>query len=300
MKMILKEHSKKLFKVIVILRGILTNMVAMLVPKVYMKLTQETGRGGDCTEDSELEEYSIKVINDYIRMLEKGRTEDSHFFRNKIIVEYGPGDFLGVPLLLLCHGAKRVYCIDRFPLRDDKTHLNFYHQILLKHAQWRVTGKTWDDIVNKDIIYISAKDGVYSLPEKADIVVSRAVLEHCNDLRKTFMNMHHNLKAHGIMIHKVDLTSHGTHIHMPMDFLCYSQKTWSLMTSHKGYPNRWRRNTYKELLDHYSFKILYGESRYDFSKEELVSIRPFLSKHFRTLPDEDLLCSDYFFIAEKN
>jgi hypothetical protein len=35
--------------------------------------------------------------------------------KDKIILEYGPGDFLGTGLIFLLNGAKRVYCIDRFP-----------------------------------------------------------------------------------------------------------------------------------------------------------------------------------------
>ena len=71
------------------------------------------------------------------------------------------------------------------------------------------------------------------------------------------------------------------------------------MTSQKGYPNRWRRNKYKEILDYYSFKILYEESLNEFLQEELKSIKSELTCCFCDLPDEELLCSDYFFVAEK-
>ncbi|MBU4184670.1 MAG: class I SAM-dependent methyltransferase [Proteobacteria bacterium] len=264
-----------------------------------MKLTHETGRGGDYNKDYELEKYCIKVFDDYLRVLNKVKDNISPFFQDKIIVEYGPGDFLGVPLLFLCHGAKRVYCIDRFPLASEKKYLNLYNKMLLNHNNSYAGRKTWDDIINKDIIYIWAKDGVFLVPEKADIIVSRAVLEHCNSLEKTFKNMHQNLKSRGIMIHKVDLTSHGTHLRVPLDFLCHSPLTWYLMTSQKGYPNRWRRNKYKEILDYYSFKILYEESLNEFLQEELKSIKSELTCCFCDLPDEELLCSDYFFVAEK-
>lgn len=277
----------------------LTNLAALITPKLYMRVTKETGRGGDCATDTELESYTFKVVEDYLKMLNMAKVSCNNFFKNKVIVEYGPGDFLGVPLILFMLGAKRIYCIDRFPLIDEGKYSNLYKRLMHRYLGDANCTRSWDKIINKNIIYLSGKDGVWSLTEKADLIISRAVLEHCNDLEKTLSNMHENLKTNGIMIHRIDLTSHGTHIKVPLDFLCYSNITWRLMTSQKGWPNRWRRNIYKQLLNQYSFQVLYEESLNGFSEEELASLRPLLARDFRNLPNEELLCSDYFFVAEK-
>jgi SAM-dependent methyltransferase len=281
------------------IRGVLTNILAGLSPKLYMKLTRETGRCDPDQTQDELEAYCLKVVDDYSSMLKKGGLFSSSAYQDKIILEYGPGDFLGVALLFICQGAKRVYCIDRFSLRTDEAYKDLYNQILAKHALPKYHGITWNDIIEKKIVYITAKDGVHVLPEDADIVVSRAVLEHSNNLEKTIQNMHDNLKKQGLMIHKVDLTSHNTHLEKKMDFLCYPKWVWSLMTSGKGYPNRWRKNMYTELLGRYSFEILFEECLYEFEKEELNYLKPHFAKEFRQLPDDDLIISDYFFMAKK-
>jgi hypothetical protein len=263
-------------------------------------MTRETGRGGDCATDTELEDYCNKVIDDYLRMLKMAKFNCDNFFKNKVIVEYGPGDFLGVSLNFLMLGAKRIYCIDRFPLKDDRQYQKLYNKLLNNNNRLGDTEQNfWQEILGRQIFYIPAKDGVHVLPEQADLIISRAVLEHCNSLKKTFANMDQNLNPHGLMIHKVDLTSHDTHYKTPLDFLCYTNWIWRLMTSRKGYPNRWRRNTYQELLKGHSFNILHEESLFEFSKTEVSSLRPQLAVPFRDLPDEELLCSDYFFVAQK-
>ena len=285
---------------IVIFKAILKNLLAAISPSAYMKLTQETGRGGDCGFDHELEEYCMKVVSDYLRVLQLAGIESTGFIEDKVILEYGPGDFLGVALILIKMGAKRIYCIDRFPLKNERLYKDLYNKMLASsNYSANFSQMSWDEIINRQIIYLSAKDGIYQLPEKADLILSRAVLEHCNDLEKTFLNMSQNIADHGMMIHKVDFTSHGTHLKSPLDFLCYSDITWHLMTSRKGSPNRWRWNKYKELIKRHSFRILFEESESDYSMPELNRIRPFLAPNFRDLPDADLLCSDNFFVAEK-
>jgi hypothetical protein len=284
---------------VAIIKGMLTNLFAMISPAAYMRLTGETGRGGDYNSGDGLKTYCLNVFDDYLRVIKSAGLESENFISNKIIAEYGPGDFLGVALLFLSHGAKRVYCIDRFPLKNDTNYSRLYNELINEYGQRASIHKTWDEILANDIIYVSAKDGIYDLPEKADLIVSRAVLEHCNDLSETFINMSQNLNNGGLMAHKADLTSHGTHLNEPLDFLCYSGIVWTMMTNQKGFPNRWRKNTYKELLAHHSFKINYEELLNEYSSSEVSKISPSLARCFRDLSDEDLMCSDYFFVAQK-
>ena len=287
-------------RIIAILKGSLTNIVAMCAPKTYVQLVDKTGRGGKQDSGKELLEYCLKVFNDYQRMLLTANNNQTYSFKDKTIIEYGPGDFLGVALLFLCKGAKQVYCIDRFPLINDKIYLDLYNKIIDTHSNNDdLAGLKWDEIINRKIIYISAKDGIYPLQGKADLIVSTAALEHCNNLERTFFSMHRNLRPNGLMTHKVDLTSHGMHLKTPLDFLFYPKFIWSMMTCYKGYPNRWRRNTYRELLQQFNFEELHDESLYEYTAEELNTTRNTFSRNFRNLPDEELLCSDFFFVAKK-
>ncbi len=283
---------------IVFMKAVLTNMIAGLFPKGYMWLTRETGRGGELSSPSELETYSEMVITDYQNMLEKTGVDFNDWIKEKIVLEYGPGDFLGAPLLFIAKGAKRVCCTDRFPLLNDEKYQSHYDLIIDKHFRSDLD-KKWKDIINKDIMYSSSLDGTIELQDKVDLIISRAVLEHCNDLPKTFESMDRNLKSGGFIVHKVDLTSHSEHYQNEFEFLCYSKLQWRMMTSFKGLPNRFRRNTYLELLDKYNFKLLYSKSVNDFSSDELSRAKDELSDEFRNLDEKDLFCSDFFFIAQK-
>lgn len=294
-----KDRISVHMKTFASIKSILTNLLAGLFPKVYMVLVEETGRGGECSSQDELEHYCLEVLNDYLRMLGEVGICDDSFLKDKVILEYGPGDCMGVALLFLLKGARKVCCVDRFPLRDDKKYHDLYNRMVAAHIEPQDDHISWSNTFEHKIFYTASSDGMCILPEKADIIVSRAVLEHCNDLDKTFDNMGSNLKPGGIMIHKVDLTSHGTHYRECLDFLCYSRSQWTLMTCFKGYPNRCRRNVYLELLDKYGYGLLHSESVYGYSPSELSGIRRRLSWEFRNLEKKDLLCSDYFFVAKK-
>lgn len=283
-----------------VLRAVITNVVAMIAPRLYVRLVaDETGRGFNEEDDEQLEAYCFRVFDDYKNMFEAADGGFIEYLKDKTIIEYGPGDFLGVALIFLCNGAREVHCIDRFPLRNDDKYLNLYKRIINRCSGEQCNAACWDEIINRRIKYISAKDGVYPLENKADIIISRAVLEHCNNLGETFRNFYQNLKPGGILIHEVDLTSHGMHLRRPLDFLTYSPRTWSFMTSHKGYPNRWRRNTYKEFLDEHGFEVLHEKSLYEYSMEDVTADRPRFPKIFKDLPVEDLRCSNYSFVAKK-
>jgi hypothetical protein len=71
------------------------------------------------------------------------------------------------------------------------------------------------------------------------------------------------------------------------------------MTCYKGYPNRFRRNTYLELIREHGFRLIHSLSEYGFSKKELDRFRHDLDDDFKSLDEKDLLCSDFFFIAQK-
>ena len=288
-------------KKIAIIRATITNMMALVMPKLYIKLiVDKTGRGTEEDNYDELEKYCLQVFSDYQKMFADAYGNLIEHIKDKTIIEYGPGDFLGVALLFLCNGARKVYCIDRFPLRNDKKYINLYKRIIQNNSGGELNDVGWDETVDQRIKYISASNGLFLLEEKADIIISRAVLEHCNDLEKTFKNFYQNLKPNGIMVHEVDLTSHGMHLKKPLDFLSYLPITWSFMTCYKGYPNRWRKNKYKQLLKQYGFQLLHEMSRYEYSKEEVSEERALLAKVFRDLPEEDLRCSNYSFVAVKS
>jgi SAM-dependent methyltransferase len=281
-----------------IVKGIATNLVAGFSPRLFMSLTHETGRGEEATPSDKLVAYCEQVINEYAEMMAMDDINLDQWIRGRTVLEYGPGDFLGVPLILLAKGAKKIFCLDRFPLKDDSKYANLYQNMINVWFE-KDFSKHWHDLLSRDIQYIAAPDGIGALPEKVDLIVSRAVLEHCNNLQETFAHMDQHLKPGGFMIHKVDLTSHSEHYRHEFEFLCYTRCQWKAMTCFKGYPNRFRRNTYLELIRKHRFHLIHSQSVYGFSKTELSRFRHDLFTDFKNLDEKDLLCSDLFFIAQK-
>ena len=71
-----------------------------------------------------------------------------------------------------------------------------------------------------------------------DLVVSRAVLEHVRDLRALFAAVSKVVTDDAVLVHKVDLRSHGIEHGHPLDFLRFSERAWRAMSSHIDVPNR--------------------------------------------------------------
>jgi hypothetical protein len=73
------------------------------------------GRGAQDPKRRSRSRLTFGNADDYWRSSELG-PEIAQYLRGKTVLEYGPGDFPGVALVLVAYGAEKVYCVDRFPL----------------------------------------------------------------------------------------------------------------------------------------------------------------------------------------
>ena len=64
-------------------------------------------------------DFTEAMLNKAKENAKKAGFSNDTLFENKVIIELGPGDFLGVALLAFSKGADKVYCVDRFPLVED-------------------------------------------------------------------------------------------------------------------------------------------------------------------------------------
>lgn len=216
---------------------------------IFYKWTNNSGGGAiDGFTNDQMVEYCRNIYKLYLAHLGDGLE-----LKGKKVLEVGPGRSLGISLLFILGGAKKVYAIDRFnclSLRDDLVlkHLSPKYEYYMKQIEY----------VTLSIEYLNDKK-----IGKVDLIVSNAVMEHVNDLEHTFRNLYSLLSPFGIMIHKVDLRAHNRFLKGgPLWFLKYSNFLWKMMGNNIGAPNRMRFPDYKYILKKYGFEFKFKIDEY--------------------------------------
>lgn len=277
----------------------ISNLLARVSPSTYVKLTKQTGRGDRNSETStDIAHYFQQCFDEYFAQLGIPQDQYKAFLTGKTVLEYGPGDLPGVGMLLVAMGAERVHCVDRFALVNiDSKSLDVIKCLsdMLSGDQLKRFNECFLDPempqkgLNSDRIhYVINKNGLSGMMNEADLVISRAVLEHVNDLEATFADMACAMPPGALALHLVDLKSHGLHRGNPLDFLEYPQWLWNLMYSHKGVPNRWRVNGYKDIVARLPIDCCEFHPTDCYSTEQVDAIYRTLAKPFRGLDHDEL------------
>jgi len=290
-------------------KAFLSNQIARLTPKLYVNLTQQTGRGSEDTSVSDIASYFIKCFDDYRDQLNFNNEEFCEYLKNKVVLEYGPGDILGVAFLLYAYGAERVTCVDRFPL-SKMTEKNIKVYKLLQNSLDSEVCKRANKVFNKEgdpssgfneniINYQVMENGLSGAIDEYDLVISRAVLEHVNDLEKIMLDIKCSMKNKGVSIHQVDLKSHGLDRYIEFDFLTWPRSLYKLMYSHKGFPNRVRVDTYKENAKNMGLNVKRITSIGKIDKKTIDFLYPKLDKDFINTSKEELSWKGFWVHFEK-
>jgi SAM-dependent methyltransferase len=273
--------------------------------------------------------YVRQVTEDYLRYGAMGR---AGAVEGKAILEIGPGDNLGVALMLLAHGAKSVTCLDGFrPHSDPEINPKLYAALYdLMSAEQRV--RVSDVLETLPDGGMNVRPGRLSrhydapietphpaVPADAfDIILSRAVLEHLADIRVGWNNMVHALRPGGEMWHKVDFRCHRYYqeIH-PLYFLTIPEPLWRMVSRPDPTLNRARLPVYCEMLkrDFENWRIYHthildapelhphperlepGAHYTQAHIARVTEIRPRVVEPFRGHNDEELMVTGIFLSA---
>lgn len=292
-----------------VIQATLTNQIARYAPSLYVHLTGQTGRGADEVHLDMVGDYFQLCFDDYFDQFGVPRDERSNFLSGKRILEYGPGDVPGVALLMVAHGARQVVCVDRFPMvRMSPKNTQIVNLMLERlplplrdraEACFRQPAHPESGFNSTYLDYLVRKSGLSGLANEVDLVMSRAVLEHVNDLPSTFQDMYAALKPGGIAIHLVDLKSHGLHRTNPLDFLSWPTWLWSLMYSAKGVPNRLRVNAYRDVAKQNGLEVITLKPTLIASLDDVRAVRPDLAEPFKMLTDEELSWLGFWLVCRK-
>lgn len=230
----------------------------------------------------------------------KGHCErilNSSSFSGRALLELGPGDSIATGLIAHAYGTKKTYLVDvgNFAERDYK----IYHQML---AEWETEGITSDlkeccsfeDLCAKSgTIYLT--EGLQSLRSipagSVDIVFSTAVLEHIrrSEFTAIMTELHRILKPDGFGSHQIDLKDH---IGGSLNNLRFSERVWesSLFAKAGFYTNRIRFGEMLGFFKQSGFRVKVIRKN---SWPSLPTPRDKMWYPFRSLPDSDLLVSDF-------
>lgn len=286
-----------------------SNLLAAVAPSYYVRLTGQTGRGREEEQPVDVAGYFQRCFDDYFRQLNVETADIPAWLAGKTLLEYGPGDLPGVALLMVAHGARKVWCVDRFPMmRLSEKNIAVLRDLLgrlsggaLQRARacFVRNGEPDSGFNPTRIEYRVHARGLSRLKDCADMVYSRAVLEHVDDLAATYADMRAALAPDGIAIHLVDLKSHGLHRDNPLDFLTWPDWLWKLMYSHKGVPNRWRRIHHRQDTQSAGLRLVKLETTSMAATEDVERVRQHLANRFRDLDDDELACLGFWLIAQK-
>lgn len=285
-------HDAKL-----VVKAVLSNQLARFAPGTYMRLTGETGRGKEETKPDEVTGYFFDCFDDYFVRLGVAPASIDAYLAGKRVLEYGPGDVLGVALLFYAHGAAAVDCVDRFALEQlTEANVAIYRNILARldgahrerATQAFVDGRPERGFRPEAIHYGVGRDGLSGRVDAYDLIVSRAVFEHVNDLDGTMRDIATALKPDGVSLHQVDLKSHGLDRYQKFDFLTWPPSLYRLMYGHKGFPNRWRANAYREAATRAGLACAPLQPTGSLTPEQVGRIAPHLARPLRSVDRAEL------------
>lgn len=300
------ENIKK--DVLLFVKATLSNQLARFLPGFYVRLTAQTGRGEGESNSDEVADYFYQCCQDYREQLGLDEAGFKAYLSEKTVLEYGPGDILGVALLFHAYGAKTIHCVDRFPLNKISEKNILVYQALINCLTgdekqramnvFNVPGNPESGFNRNVIEYSVTHSGLSGKTNAYDLIISRAVLEHVNDLDATFLDIKNALKPAGTSIHKVDLKSHGLDRYQPFDFLTWSNASYRLMYSHKGFPNRWRVNKYVQAAKNARLSITHLAPNETLGLEKIDTIKPYLAEDFRDVSKEELSWLSFWMVLE--
>lgn len=153
------------------------------------------------------------------------------------------------------------------------------------------------DLTTGPIRYIAPMGRMHEIPaDSVDLILSQAVMEHVDQLEKTYAECFRCLKPGGYMSHQIDLQCHETAPEWNGHWK-YSTLTWRLMRGRRPwFINRQPCSTHIDLVKKSGFDLrvqITQSGNYGISRKQLA-------KGFRGLSESDLLTAGVLILASKS
>lgn len=262
------------------------NQVARFAPAAHdaMKRAGRAKYRGDVQTGAEGAAYLRAVADDYAAIAEvSGVAPSGALFRDREVLELGPGDTRGVALVARARGARSWRGVDPYDVqsRDDAYTRELY--ALLAEGEGRAASEV-DALLAGTAIAREVPAG----EPRADLVLSRSVLEHVHDLDALFADLAARVAPDAVLIHKVDLRCHGTRFDHELDFLRFPQPVYGLMASHLDLPNRVRANALLDLGARHGLATVWAAASHVIPDADVAAVRGRLPAPFAAMATSEL------------
>jgi SAM-dependent methyltransferase len=216
--------------------------------------------------------------------------------RGADVVEIGSGWVPALPLTLRSAGARKIITLDQERLMDAATFRHARRLVAASHgASPPPDGDgSQDELLADSGIDYRAPARFEDLPDAcADVIVSRAVLEHIPepDLRSIARQSIRVLKPGGAICHLIDMSDHWEHNDKTIsriNFLRYEQGFWRITgINPQNYQNRLRGFEYARLFEEAGFRALTVDGEAD--ADALKALKTMtLCARYRSVPHHEL------------
>jgi SAM-dependent methyltransferase len=232
----------------------------------------------------------------------------------KVGLEIGTGWIPTIPIIHWLHGARRFYLtdvvryLDRQTLDLAKRNVQAHRDLIasrLGEPQRRLPQAQSESAAlgHFGFEYFAPIKWHQTPPESVDYVISRAVLEHISaqQIPGLLSSVSSVLKPGGLIASIIDNSDHfqhEDHTISRLNFLKFSDRTWSLICWLTDHQNRLRHSDYQRMLSSSDLRIVHEESYTD--PEALIAAGKLpMHPRFRTYDLEDLAILTSCFVLRK-
>jgi len=244
-------------------------------------------RRGAGVQPEEAARYARAVADDYEAVARAAGivAPGESLWRGRRVLELGPGDLRSVGLIARARGAAAYAAVDAYDIesRDEEKNRDVYERVLDREGLDR---DRWRELLAGSAVLANAVDAAAGGP--IDLVISRAVLEHVGDLPALFASLAPVLADDAVLVHKVDLRSHGMHRDNDLDFLLFPEGIYGAMRRHLDLPNRVRASTFLTLGAIHGLRVVHASVSHRVPLTTVRALRPHLPETFASLPEEEL------------
>ena len=234
--------------------------LALAVNKLrYALLGYRRPRGFGPAEIDRCVKYDFQVVENWLGYLEAylGKPVE---IKGKNILELGPGQDLGIGLILLAKGARKYNAVDAHDLLAQSSE-NFYKALFHRLENDGLGKSSLDELQDQlertqsgradRLNYLWREDFDLSVldGEGVDFIFSQAAFEHFDDVARTIEQLNQVVCPGAVFLAVIDLQTHTRWLRErdPLNIYRYSDSYYRLCR-YAGQPNRLRPVEYREIL----------------------------------------------------